>query len=240
MPQLARREVGEMSKGGIGSQQLVDVHVCPACGWWVVSSFGQQVSAIDQQEGTECAWGTLRNLDLTDISIPIDELRRYLLVKYSERFNLDPRKFEEIVAGVFSDFGYCVRVTSFGSDDGIDVIALDGQSNNLVGVQVKRYRNRIEAEQIRSFAGALMLGGFVQGVFVTTSVFTSGALKTAHRYLTRGIPIYLWDAKDFYDKLRVSQRPMYTSADDDTAPFFELWKDPRGLHQVFYTGWEFE
>ena len=49
----------------------------------------------------------------------------------------------------FGDLGYRARVTAYSGDDGIDVI-LDGDDDKAVGVQVKRYKNRIEVDQIRS------------------------------------------------------------------------------------------
>jgi restriction system protein len=105
---------------------------------------------------------------------------------------------------VFADFGYRVRVTSFSGDDGIDVSALEGNSGELVGIQVKRYRDKIEAEQIRSLAGALILNRMTRGIFVTTSEFTRRAKTTAERYEQIGLPIVLSDSEDFYDKLSIS------------------------------------
>ena len=112
-----------------------------------------------------------------------------------ERFLLNPKVFEDIVGSIFADHGFTVRVTSYSGDDGIDVILLDGQDNAEVGVQVKRYRGKIEAEQIRSLAGALALSEMPKGVFVTTSTFTRGAKLTADRFLELGVPIELVDGQ---------------------------------------------
>jgi restriction system protein len=168
----------------------------------------------------------LRDLDPCDISVPLEEIRTYLLARYNSRFGLDPRRFEEIVASVMSDFGYRVRVTSYGSDNGIDIVALDGPDDAMIGVQVKRYANKIEAEQIRSFAGALMLGGLTKGIFVTTSDYRRGAVKTAERLSRRGTPVELWNADQFYDRLRLTQSAPFSSAEEDCAPFAPFWADP--------------
>jgi restriction system protein len=202
------------------------VRTCDSCGWWTVERRG--VNVVDDGRYTKMfanigyAWGELRHLDLSDLSIPITELRHYLLKKYSERFNLNPRRFEEIVGDVFSDFGYTVRVTSFSGDDGIDVVALDGEEGNIVGIQVKRYQAKIEPEQIRAFAGALVLNGMTRGIFVTTSSFTGGAQQTSRRFQKLGLRIELSDANDFYDRLQLKTLSPYDYSNLSEAPFASL------------------
>jgi len=46
----------------------------------------------------------------------MNNLRSYLCDKYDDRVNINPQVFEDIVAGVFSDFGYAVTVTSHSGD----------------------------------------------------------------------------------------------------------------------------
>jgi len=202
------------------------VRTCDDCGWWTVERRG--VNVVDDGPYTRMfakigyAWGELRHLDLSDLSLPIGELRRYLLKKYSERFTLNPRRFEEIVADVFSDFGYTVRVTSFSGDNGIDVVALDGEEGDIVGIQVKRYKGKIVPEQIRAFAGALLLHGMTRGIFVTTSSFTAGAKRTSRDYQNGGLRIELSDADDFYDRLQLKTRAPYVYSNLGEAPFASL------------------
>ncbi len=126
------------------------------------------------------AIGCLKELDLTDVSVPLDDVRQYLLAKKDSVYEAHPKLFEDVVCSVFKDFGWDARVTAYSGDDGIDVV-LDGHADNTVGVQVKRYKkqNKIEAEQIRSLAGALVVNGHTRGVFVTTSSFRKGAWQTA-------------------------------------------------------------
>ena len=208
----------------------LSVRVCHQCGWWTVERcdshvFEHKSGPARWRSATRYAWGCLKPLDVSDVQIPISELRDYLIAKYAERFDLNPRRFEEIVAGVFSDLGYSVRVTAFSGDDGIDVVALAGTDDALIGIQVKRYKGKIEAEQIRSFAGALVLGSMTKGIFVTTSSFTRGAKNTAGRLTVRGIPIELEDASRFYDRMRITSRPKYDRAEDPDAPFSALLED---------------
>jgi restriction system protein len=105
--------------------------------------------------------------------------------------------------------GYEARVTSFSGDDGIDVI-LDGPANELIGVQVKRYADRIGVDQIRELTGALFIGGYTRGIFVTTSSFQSGGERTADMSTRRGIPVELMDAERFYGALQIAQINAYT------------------------------
>jgi len=152
--------------------------LCLTCGWWNIF----KGIAFDAGRRLEEAWfgysAALKELDVRDLSIPIDELLNYLIVKYGERFSVQPWKFEAVVASVFENLGYSVRVTGCAGDGGIDVI-LDGPNDILIGVQVKRYKGSVKVEQIRSLTGALLINGMTGGVFVTTSSFQSGARKIA-------------------------------------------------------------
>lgn len=212
------------------------LEVCRACGWWVLThDFGFNHS-YEGYKGVRRAAGTLRNLDLADIRLPIDELSRYLLVHYEDRLQCHPRMYEDVVAGVFADLGYRTRVTSYSNDDGIDVFVFDG-SDATVGVQVKRYRGKITVEQIRAFAGALFLNGLTTGIFVTTSEFTSGAKSAADRYGELGTRVHLWDAARFYDRLRIAKSSRFRSADDPTAPYYALLRNLENVPQVFAYAW---
>lgn len=198
---------------------------CTSCGWWATRVFVTKVSRgkcgrfVSVERG---AAGRLKGLDLTEISTPLDEVRGFLLAKYKARFGMNWRLFEETVADVFRLFGYRPRVTGRSNDGGIDVI-LDGRSDSLIGVQVKRYKNDIEASQIRELTGALVQQGITRGVFVTTSNFKPGAVKCAGLSSARGTPIQLVDAERFYDALRITKlREGFTSIVDVTGGEPEL------------------
>lgn len=204
------------------SEANIRVCVCNTCGWWSVSRKVFTVGPSNKRPASALfSWPDLLQLDVSDVSIPINELRTYLLGKYNTRFMLNPRRFEEIVASIFSDFGYRVRLTSYSGDDGIDIVALDGQNNDLVGIQVKRYKGKIQAEQIRSFAGALVLNKLTKGIYVTTSAFTRGAVDTSARFSGLGYPIALEDPNVFYDRLKLKTRNQYTDLYEPTSPFYK-------------------
>ncbi len=158
---------------------------------------------------TNGAFAILKQFDIRDINAPIEEIRSFLAAKYELRFNVDPRLFEITVADVFRDFGYSTMVTAYTSDGGIDVILQDDVGE--IGVQVKRHKSTIEVEQIRAFVGALVLKGYTRGMFVTTSKFSKGSIKSSRTYLKRGYSVELIDSKRFFDAIKIAQRPMYRS-----------------------------
>lgn len=206
---------------GSGNTSYRSIYCCPLCGWWKKTQSDQggiKGIAINQ---LLAACGSLRELDLTDQTLPLEQIRSYLIAKYDERFHIDPWKFEEVVGSVYRDLGYRVRVTARSGDGGIDVI-LDGDDNVVIGVQVKRYKNKICIEQIASLAGALLAKGITRGIFVTTSSFQSGVPAFAEALSLRGHPIELVDAKRFYDALKITQRPIYKSAKEKGAPFLNV------------------
>lgn len=233
---LGKKYAEELSPDGDGE---VFLQVCPACGWWIVTGVND-LRSLPMGTGSAVlkrGEATLKNLDLSDVSVPTAELARYLVARYEDRFDVHPKKYEEVVAGVFSDFGYRVRVTTYSRDKGLDVIVLDGDGGEIVGIQVKRYKGKIEAEQIRALAGALLQDGLTTGIFITTSSFTKGARQIADALRYRRFAITLWDASTFYDKLRLSQRPPYTKADDESAPYYPLWKDPVTIPTLYSATW---
>lgn len=179
------------------------IGICPACGWW---KYGLGTAVGGRETGSfEFAAAILKSLDLSNLSIPIKEVRAYLTAKYQSRFDVHPRVFEEVVGSVFRAHGCAAEVTSYSGDGGIDVIVLEGATT--IGVQVKRYaeKNKISVDQIRELAGSLFIQGHTKGIFVTTSAFQAGAETTAAGSGAKGIPIELIDAPKFYEKLKIAQ-----------------------------------
>jgi restriction system protein len=195
------------------------VALCETCGWWRTEHYlVYEDRPFAWRHCTYIAAAALRNLDLTDLSVPISDAQAFIVARYERRFSVHPRLLEEVVAATCRDLGFHCFVTAYTCDGGVDVV-LQGPSDELVGVQVKRHRGRIKAEQIRSFAGALILRGCTQGVFVTTGEYQRGALRTAHHFGDRGVAIALMDAQAFFDALKIAKRHAYTTDTVDTAPF---------------------
>jgi len=182
------------------------VNYCETCGWWrIVKDVCICAEAWQIWDFFFGLSGTLKNLDVSDVSTPISEISTYLIAKYESRFSVHPKLFEEVVASVFKNIGHNVYITGYGNDGGIDII-LQSDLDNLIGIQVKRYKNKIKVEQIRAFAGSLLLAGYTKGIFVTTSDFQPGARKAAQQYTIKTLPVELIDAKRFYDALKISQK----------------------------------
>ena len=188
---------------------FVQLSLCTHCGWWSVYRVHQNEypRTAGLAEGYSGAVGCLMELDLTDISLPLDEVRKYLCAKQDSIFDVHPRKLEDIVCSIFNDLGWSARATAYSGDRGIDVI-LEGCDGTTIGIQVKRYKKerRIEAEQIRSLAGALMQGGHTKGIFVATSIYRSGAKQTAQDLRAVGLPIVLINAERFLKMLGIAQQ----------------------------------
>lgn len=186
---------------------IAQMSICPYCGWWTVFRIfqGDHPRSAGLFECYEGVIGSLKEFDLTDISAPLSDVRKYLHIKKDKVFDLHPRAFEEVVGSVFKDYGWEVRVTAYTGDGGIDIVLTDG--TKTVGVQVKKHKKekKVEAEQIRALAGALMLNGMTEGVFVTTSSYRRGAIKTAEKYTHMGHPIRLLDCRRFLEALEIAQ-----------------------------------
>jgi restriction system protein len=184
------------------------IEQCTLCGWWKATDQYDRQIRVTLPHATrrvvEGAAGSLKELDLKDVTLPIEEVRRYLVAKFESRFKVHPRLFEETVGSVFRSLGYDAVVTAYSGDGGIDVV-LEKDGRQL-GVQVKRTKRSISVEQIRSFVGALLLKGATEGIYVTTSKFQSGGEGTASVAEIRGYRVELMDAPRLYDALKLAQR----------------------------------
>ncbi len=185
---------------------------CPSCGWWSIRGLGYTFPGLGGRPSNHWrrdldvhgAAGALKRLDLSDIEVPVSEVRSFLRARYQQRHSVHPKLFEDAVTSVFKSLGFGARATAYSRDGGIDVV-LDGPCDTSIGVQVKRWKNSIQVHQIREFLGALILGGYTKGIFVTTSSYSKGAISGAQQAESRGMPIQLINAEEFYDALGIAQ-----------------------------------
>ncbi len=201
-----------VSEGDIAKSTAFDrLGVCPCCGWWAAERYtvsgpkGPELSV--HTSTTYGAIGALKKFEPVELGNSIDDVRAFLVAKYEARNELHPRIFEKTVASVFRNVGYGALVTGYSNDGGIDVVLSDG--TNEIGVQVKRTRNSIKVSRLRELVGSLVLGGYTKGMFVTTSDYQRGGSSTVSKALERGVEVELVNAQQFYDALKLSQRPMY-------------------------------
>ncbi len=104
-------------------------------------------------------------------------------------YELAPRKFEELVARMFTDYGFRAQLTPATRDGGYDIIAtLHNQATSFIAlVECKKYspENRVGVEIVRGLYGVTEMKGANQGLVVTSSSFTRGALEEKARIGTR-------------------------------------------------------
>ena len=120
---------------------------------------------------------------------------------------ISPRKLEQLVGSVFSDFLSCEAVHVGGpGDGGYDLVLLIGDRPALVQVKQRVDPRRAEpVALIREFLGALMLAGSSTGFFVTSAGRFSRASQTAAEQASRTIvdKIELVDAAKLIDILKL-------------------------------------
>ena len=184
---------------------------------WIKSSKTLLIQENNRKTITGCVAGNLKRLDLTKINTPLIEIREYLLAKYKERFTMRWELFEDVVGSVFKSMGYHVQVTGRSNDGGIDVF-LESPDNKIIGVQVKKYKNKIKVKQIRSLTGALVQKGITKGVFVTTSEYQPSAETAAALSSKRGYPIELINSKRFYEALQITKTDIRDTMFCDITP----------------------
>lgn len=114
-----------------------------------------------------------------------DELLRYLATHPQLMYQLTSRKFEELVARLFSDHGFDVELTRASRDGGYDILAKlhNPATSFLALVECKKYspENRVGVEIVRGLYGVTEMKGANQGLVVTSSFFTRGAVEETAR-----------------------------------------------------------
>lgn len=115
-------------------------------------------------------------------------------------YDLDPRKFEELIAHIFSLHGFRVQLTKRTRDGGRDIIAIraDLGIKSKYIIECKRYapNNPVSVELVRSLYGVQMQEGANKSVLATTSRFTQDARSFATSTNTTEWSIDLKDFKD--------------------------------------------
>ena len=153
--------------------------LCSKCGWWTLEYRGNDLDPGQIplfHHGY--AFGVLERFPVSSVEIPLIELREYLLKYYDARFDIHPRKLEEIVADIFRNYGHRVELTAYSKDGGIGLFLLSG-TDEPTAVQIKRNKEsrKIGVEEVDQFLGALLRSKLHNGIFVTTSSYTKGARK---------------------------------------------------------------
>ena len=100
----------------------------------------------------------------------------------SQLMDLDPFQFEELVGQLLAEMGFeSIDVTNYGGDGGIDVrgtLQISDAVRIRMAVQVKRWKANIQRPTVQQVRGSL--GAHEQGLIITTSSFSTGAIKEAN------------------------------------------------------------
>jgi hypothetical protein len=220
--------------GAIPPNQVKTLGICNCCGFWFIWSEKRKHcnNSIYLYLQVNTARGVLKEFNSTDeTKLCLNEMRADLVTNYHKRFDINPKFLEDIVASSYKNIGFDIIHTPYSNDKGVDIFILNnGIKTNCI--QVKRYKNKIEADDIRAFAGAMVLNNCLKGTFVTTSSFTSGANLTASEYKNNGIEIELKSGIELMNVLKCSLRSPYDSPNDSNAPYKVLWNDLSLLPKV--------
>ncbi|MYW64780.1 restriction endonuclease [Streptomyces sp. SID8379] len=113
-------------------------------------------------------------------------------------FEMDPIRFESLVAELFRAMGMQAVTTQRSNDGGVDVDALDPTPirGGKIVVQVKRYRGTVPPTAVRDLYGTVQDAGANKGVLVTTSGFGPGSHAFAN-----GKPLELISGPELVDLL---------------------------------------
>ena len=117
---------------GQAAAQNVRLIVFPECcvtGYWFIRNLSlEQLAAlaepVPEGQSTRRLTELARRHGLSigaGLGVPLNELREHLLKHYDARYDIHPRKLEELVADIFRNHGHRVELTSFSKDGGIDL-----------------------------------------------------------------------------------------------------------------------
>jgi restriction system protein len=160
---------------------------CLSCGWWC-EQFEKWDGPDDSRVKRRVA--VLREFTHDASDVPLAALTTELRAHPSILHHIHPERLEALVADVLRDH-FCTEVKVIGrtGDGGIDLVFVNGE--RPFAVQVKRRESPASKEGValvREFLGACVLQDFRNGIIVTTAgAFTSGAVATATRTISKGI-----------------------------------------------------
>lgn len=119
--------------------------------------------------------------DITDQIAAINQATRTRLAGLLQ--SMPAERFEALITELLLQMGFdetTVTVTPFIRDGGIDVVGVyraAGLTEVNAAVQVKRWRNNVQAPTVTQVRGSLQV--HQQGIIITTSDFSAGARKEA-------------------------------------------------------------
>jgi restriction system protein len=115
--------------------------------------------------------------------------------------SLTSNEFEELLGRLLSELGFeQIDVTGRSGDGGIDVrgtLVVGGVIRTKMAIQAKKWKNNIQSPVVQQVRGSL--GTHEQGMIITTSDFSKGAVNEAAR--SDAIPVALVNGQQLVDLL---------------------------------------
>jgi hypothetical protein len=97
-----------------------------------------------------------------------------------ELTRISPRKFEELIAGLFEGFGYEVELTAQTRDGGYDIVAVrraETTTRSLIECKRNSAENKVGVGVVRQLRGVLASENATNGIVATTATFTRDAQR---------------------------------------------------------------
>lgn len=140
-----------------------------------------------------------------------DELIQELATRPDLLYELDPRRFEQLVAELYSRRGFEATLTPASGDEGVDIylVSRNDLGKMLWVVQAKRNapHRKVEAGVVRELYGTVTAKNASAGLLITTSFFQPGARDLERKFENQ---LSLKDYLDLQQLLRgpeLDQRP---------------------------------
>lgn len=202
-PQLTEEDLEEVMISGANKwhnhiqwvrQKLIDKGdmYSPERGIWAITEQGRQRISSNRRFQQ-----VLPQVNLVEIYDEYEEdFKSQLLDRFHE---LTPRQFEEFSKKLLQVYGFTnLNVTDVGPDGGIDGYGRlkIGLATMNVAFQCKRWKGNVGRKEIQQFRGVIQ-GNFEQGIFFTTSDFTSHAKEVS--FQKGAVPIILMNGNSIVD-----------------------------------------
>ena len=153
---------------------------------------------------------------------------------------ISPERFEELIGQLLAEIGFeNVEVTNKSGDGGIDVkgeLIVGSVIKTKMAVQVKRWRHNVHTQVVTQLRGSL--GPHEQGLIITTSNFSKGAIKEADDPYKA--PIALMNGGELVElmaeyQIGVKKTDISVLELDETEKFFEkvLGRKISGKIEIF-------
>ena len=100
--------------------------------------------------------------------------------------NMSGTEFEQVVARLFFNMGYTIKMTKTTNDQGVDIIAT--RDNEKIAIQVKRYSGTVGNHAIMEAVAGMKFYGANECMVITNSYFSKSAIR-----LAKVNNVILWD-----------------------------------------------